>query len=323
MSLAVFGAGAWGTALANVAAEASGEPAPLIGRDPARMEAVARDRENAARLPGAPLHGGVRPTADLAAAKSAAMVLLVAPMQSLREAAQALAPHLAPGATVVACCKGVERGTLALPPAVLAETLPGRPHALLSGPSFAEDVARRLPTAVTLASSDPEVAAFAAERLATRAFRPYRSGDVTGVALGGAAKNVLAIAAGAVAGRGLGASAVAALIARGFAELARLGVALGAQPETLAGLSGLGDLVLTATSEKSRNFSLGLALGRGEPPPDRLAEGAATADALVALASERGVEMPISEAVAEVVAGRISVAAAVEALLSRPLRAES
>ncbi|MFD1331752.1 NAD(P)H-dependent glycerol-3-phosphate dehydrogenase, partial [Methylopila musalis] len=157
---------------------------------------------------------------------------------------------------------------------------------------------------------------------ATRSFRPYHTTDLTGVALGGAAKNVLAIAAGAVEGRGLGASAVAALIARGFAELTRLGVALGAKSETLSGLSGLGDLVLTATSSKSRNFALGLALGRGEPPPDKLAEGAATAEALVALAQANGVEMPISRAVAEVIAGRASVASAIEDLLARPLRAE-
>ncbi|MGA0533747.1 NAD(P)H-dependent glycerol-3-phosphate dehydrogenase [Hansschlegelia sp. KR7-227] len=323
MSVAVVGAGAWGTALANVAAEATARPTPLLGRDMARMADMAGGGVNALRLPGVRLHPGVLPTANPDAIRGAEIVLLVVPTQALRGVTVALADRLSSGAVVVACCKGVERGTLALPPEVLAETLPGHAAALLSGPSFAEDVARGLPTAVTLASADETVAARVAETLATRSFRPYRSSDVVGVALGGAAKNVLAIAAGAVEGRGLGASAVAALVARGFAELARLGVALGARSETLAGLSGLGDLVLTASSPRSRNFSLGLALGRGEPPPEKLAEGAATADALVALARRHGVEMPISSAVADVVGGRVSVAEAVESLLARPLRAEA
>ncbi|WP_020187138.1 NAD(P)H-dependent glycerol-3-phosphate dehydrogenase [Methylopila sp. 73B] len=323
MSVAVVGAGAWGTALANVAAEACGGCTPLIGRDAAAMAEVAAARVNARRLPGVALHDGVAPTADLDAVGGEDVVLLVTPMQTLRAVARDLAPRLKPGAIVVACAKGVERGAHALPPQVLSETLPGFGHALLSGPSFADDVARGLPTAVTLAASDETLAAALAARLATRSFRPYHTTDMTGVALGGAAKNVLAIAAGAAEGRGLGASAVAALIARGFAELSRLGAALGARPETLAGLSGLGDLVLTATSSKSRNFALGQALGRGEAPPDKLAEGAATAEALVALAAAHGVEMPISAAVAEVVAGRVSVAAAIEGLLARPLRAEA
>ena len=321
--VAVVGAGAWGTALANVAAEASGGPVVLLGRDAGYMAEIDRTRENAARLLGAPLHPGVRPTADRAGLRGAEVVLLVVPTQTLRSVAADIAPHLESAAAVVACCKGVERGTRALPHDVLAEALPGRPAALLSGPSFAEDVAHGLPTAVTLACADEALAGRIAATLATRSFRPYRSSDVVGVALGGAAKNVLAIAAGVVEGRGLGASAVAALIARGFAELARLGAALGARPETLAGLSGLGDLVLTATSQKSRNFSFGLAIGRGEPPAAKLAEGAATAEALAALAAERGVEMPISAAVAEVVAGRMSVAEAIDNLLARPLKAEA
>lgn len=321
--VAVVGAGAWGAALANVAAEATSAAIPLIGRDAARMAEVAQSRTNETRLPGVALDRRVEPTADLAAASGAGVVLIVTPTQTLREVVAGLAPHLSPGAAVVACCKGVERGSHKLPPAVLDETLPGNPNAVLSGPSFADDVARGLPTAVTLAALDERLAAELAGRLATRSFRLYHSTDVTGVALGGAAKNVLAIAAGVVEGRGLGASAAAALIARGFAELARLGAALGARPETLAGLSGLGDLVLTATSEKSRNFSLGLALGRGEAPPEKLAEGAATADALVELAAERGVELPISAAVADVVAGRLTVPKAIERLLARPLRAET
>ncbi|MFD1703697.1 NAD(P)H-dependent glycerol-3-phosphate dehydrogenase [Methylopila henanensis] len=321
--VAVVGAGAWGTALANVAADASAAPVTLIGRDAAAMATIAAARENARYLPGAPLNPHVTPTAALDAVAGAEIVLLVTPTQTLRAVAAELAPRLKAGAAVVACAKGVERGANALPPEVLAEALPGVALALLSGPSFADDVVRGLPTAVTLAASDETLAARLAARLATRSFRPYTSTDMTGVALGGAAKNVLAIAAGAAEGRGLGASAVAALIARGFAELARLGAALGARPETLSGLSGLGDLVLTATSPKSRNFALGRALGRGEPAPAKLAEGAATASALVALADAHGVELPISRAVAAVVAGRVSVAEAIEKLLARPLKAEA
>ena len=304
--IAVLGAGAWGAALANVAAEASGADVPLIGRDAAAMAEIESARENARRLPGIRLHDGVRAAADLSSLSTADIVLFVTPTQTLREVAGLAAPHLKAGAVAVAACKGVERGSLKLPHQVLEEALP----------------ARGLPTAVTLACADEAVAGRVAEALATRSFRPYRSTDVVGTALGGAAKNVLAIAAGVVEGRGLGASAVAALVARGFAELARLGAAIGARPETLSGLSGLGDLVLTATSPKSRNFSLGLSIGRGEPAPQKLAEGAATADALVALAGEKGVELPISAAVAEVVAGRLSVADAIERLLARPLRAE-
>jgi len=322
VKVAVVGAGAWGTALANVAAEATGELTPLIGRDPARMAEIARDRVNAARLPNIPLHKGVYPTADKTTLTDADIVLMVVPTQTLRAVCTEIAALVGPETVVVSGCKGVEKGTLALPHVVLEEALPRSRRALLSGPSFAEDVALGLPTAVTLASPDEAAAALVCEALATRSFRPYRSTDIVGAALGGAAKNVLAIAAGAVAGRGLGASAVAAMVARGFAELGRLGLALGARPETLAGLSGLGDLVLTASSTQSRNFSLGLALGRGEPPPNKLAEGAATVEALVALAAERGIEMPISAAVAEVLAGRVSVGAAVAGLLARPLKSE-
>ena len=321
--VAVVGAGAWGTALANVAAEATGAPVPLIGRDASAMAAIDLARVNATRLAGATLRPEVRATAELAAIAGADVVLLVTPTQTLRAVAAAIEPHVDAGAVLVACCKGVERGSIALPHEVLADVAPGRAIALLSGPSFADDVAIGLPTAVTLACADEGVAADVSARLATRSFRPYRSTDVAGVALGGAAKNVLAIAAGVVEGRGLGASAVAALVARGFAELARLGAAMGARPETLSGLSGLGDLVLTATSPKSRNFSFGLALGRGLATPPKLAEGAATAEALVALAAARGVEMPISLAVADVVAERASVAEAIERLLARPLRAEA
>lgn len=322
MKVAVVGSGAWGTALANVAAEATGGIVPLLGRDQAVMAGIASARVNAARLPGVTLNPHVAPTADPDMTRDADIVLLVSPTQALRSVALGLAPLLKPSAIAVTCCKGVERGTLALPHEALEAALPNHRRAILSGPSFAEDVAAGLPTAVTLACADAEAAAVIAENLATRAFRPYWSDDVVGAALGGAAKNVLAIAAGVVAGRELGASAVAALVARGFAELARLGLALGARPETLSGLSGLGDLVLTTSSPKSRNFSLGLALGRGEPQPKSLAEGALTAEALVALAARHGVDMPIASAVAEILADRLSVGAAVANLLARPLRGE-
>ncbi|HEY0291329.1 MAG TPA: NAD(P)H-dependent glycerol-3-phosphate dehydrogenase, partial [Hansschlegelia sp.] len=301
---------------------ATGERTALIGRDPARMAEIAKARVNAARLPDIALHQGVHPTADRTAVSDADIVLLVVPTQTLRSVCAEFLPLMSPGAIVVTCCKGVEQVTLALPHEVLRDALPDIRHAILSGPSFAEDVALGLPTAVTLASHDENAAILVTESLATRSFRPYRSHDMDGAALGGAAKNVLAIAAGAVAGRGLGASAVAAMVARGFAELARLGLALGAKPETLAGLSGLGDLVLTTSSTKSRNFSLGLALGRGEPPPNKLAEGAATVEALIALAARHEIDMPISAAVADVLSGRVSVGAAVANLLARPLRAE-
>jgi glycerol-3-phosphate dehydrogenase (NAD(P)+) len=322
LRVVVVGAGAWGTALANVAAEATDSETPLLGRDAARMAEVAETRVNADRLPDIRLHPKVLPTADHDVVRDADIVLLVSPTQALRQVAAELAPLVRSDAIAVTCCKGVEQGTLDLPHEVLAEALPCLRHAILSGPSFAEDVALGLPTAVTLACVEAEAAVKIAESLATRTFRPYWSDDVVGAALGGAAKNVLAIAAGAVAGRGLGLSAVAAMVARGFAELARLGLVLGARPETLAGLSGLGDLVLTTSSTKSRNFSLGLALGRGEPRPNKLAEGAATVEALIALAAEHGVDMPISSAVADVLAERVSVGAAVANLLARPLRAE-
>jgi glycerol-3-phosphate dehydrogenase (NAD(P)+) len=264
-------------------------------------------------------------------------VLIAVPAQALRGTVSGLAGAIAAGTPVVACAKGIERTTRRFMTEIIAECLPEAIPAILSGPSFAVDVARGLPTAVTLAAADETVAQMLTRSLGSAAFRPYHSTDVRGVEIGGAAKNVLAIAAGIVAGRKLGASAVAALTTRGFAELMRFGRAYGAQPETLTGLSGLGDLILTCTSPQSRNFSLGLALGQGHdldtpslPSPasggkgggGHLAEGAFTAAVLVDMARARAVEMPIAAAVAAVLDGALAIDAAIEALLTRPLRAE-
>jgi glycerol-3-phosphate dehydrogenase (NAD(P)+) len=238
-----------------------------------------------------------------------------------------LAAAVRAGTPVLACAKGIERGTRKFMTEVIAECLPQAVPAILSGPGFAEDVARGLPTAVTLAAQDETMAQALARAVSSPTFRPYHSTDVRGVEIGGAAKNVLAIAAGIVAGRKLGTGALAALTTRGFAELARFGRAFGARGETLTGLSGLGDLILTCLSPQSRNFSLGLALGQGRTVEEahrdgKLAEGMFTASVLVEMANERGVEMPIASAVAAVLDGRMNVDAAIESLLTRPLRAE-
>jgi glycerol-3-phosphate dehydrogenase (NAD(P)+) len=252
-------------------------------------------------------------------------VLLVTPAQTTRQMAGEIARHVAPGTPIVLCAKGLERDSGLLLSQVVAEAAPGCVPAALSGPSFAADVARGLPTAVTVAAEDGALADRLSQALASAQFRPYAATDLVGVQIGGALKNVLAIACGAVAGKGWGASALAALTARGFAELSRLGLALGARSETLTGLSGLGDLVLTCSSPQSRNFAFGMALGRGEARQDggKLAEGVHTAAVAVAFAARHGVEVPVSAAVAEVLAGRISVEGALTALMSRPLRREA
>jgi glycerol-3-phosphate dehydrogenase (NAD(P)+) len=320
-SVSVLGAGAWGTALANVAARAGHEVA-LWGRDPALMAQMAQARENP-RLPGVALEPGVRLEADLARAAGADLLLAVVPAQATRDLAERLRGLVAPGRPIVLCSKGIERGTGLFMSEVLAQSLPDNPPAILSGPSFAADVSRGLPTAVTLAAQDEGLAQAVAAALGNPSFRLYHSTDVTGVEIGGAAKNVLAIACGIAAGRGLGASAGAALVARGFAELSRFGRACGARPDTLMGLSGLGDLVLTCGSTQSRNYAFGCAIGRGDAQgPGKLAEGAFTAAVLVELAAARGVDMPISASVDAIIAGRIGVDAAVEALLARPSKAE-
>ena len=321
--IAVVGAGAWGTALANALVRA-GRAVTLIARREAAATAMRESRANP-RLPDVRLDERIAVTADIGAAADADAVLLVVPAQSLRAAASALAPALRHGTPVIACAKGIERGTRKFMTEVIAESAPAALPAILSGPSFAADVARGLPTAVTLAARDRKVAEALAHSVGSPSFRPYHATDVRGVEIGGAAKNVLAIAAGIVTGRGLGASAAAALTTRGFAELMRFGEAYGARVETLTGLSGLGDLFLTCSSPQSRNFSLGVALGRGARPGaegDKLAEGAFTAAVLTDMALARDVDLPVAAAVAAVLEERISIDGAIEALLTRPLKGE-
>jgi glycerol-3-phosphate dehydrogenase (NAD(P)+) len=318
--IAVVGAGAWGVALANVAARA-GRSVTLVARDEGAAAAIAKTHESP-HLPGIRIDPQVGVTATLE--PEAAAVLLAVPAQSVREVAAKL--HVAPATPVIACAKGIEQHTLRFMTEVIAETVPQATPAILSGPSFAADVGKGLPTAVTLAAADTALAQDLARAIGVPTFRVYHSSDVRGVEIGGAAKNVLAIAAGIVAGKKLGASAAAALVTRGFAELARFGEAFGGRPATLMGLSGLGDLILTCTSRQSRNYSLGATLGEGVAPQQaaagKLAEGAFTASALVELASRKGIEMPISAAVAAVLAGKLTIDAAIEALLMRPFRAE-
>ena len=323
---AVIGAGAWGTALANAAAS-RGAAVTLWGRGAAAMAEMAARRQNTRYLPGVALAPGVAPTADAAALRSADTVLAVVPTQELRAALTSLTPYIRDDAALVVCAKGIERATGAFVCDIARDILPRNPIAILSGPSFAADVARGLPTAVTLACADEARASALSDALASANLRIYSSGDVRGVEIGGAAKNVLAIACGIAQGAGLGASAGAALVARGFAELSRFGRALGARTETLTGLSGLGDLVLTCNSPQSRNFALGHRLGAGETLAEalargKLAEGAATAQILCELALRHGVDMPISAGVASILAGRAGVAQTVSELLSRPQRRE-
>jgi glycerol-3-phosphate dehydrogenase (NAD(P)+) len=321
--IAVIGGGAWGTALALTCVRA-GCSVSLWESDPANAAHLAVHRESRF-LPGVRLDEGVAVVADLGETARAQAILLVVPAQAVRAVTKALSPFLAPGKPVIVCAKGIERGSQKFMTEVISESAPGATPAILSGPSFAADVARGLPTAVTLAAGDEALAAALARAIGSAAFRPYRSTDVRGVELGGAAKNVLAIAAGVVTGRGFGASAQAALTTRGFAELVRFGRAYGAKPETMMGLSGLGDLLLTCSSPQSRNFSFGVELGRGHKPADihgGLAEGVFTAPVLLAMARERAVDMPIATAVAALLEGTLSVDAAIESLLTRPLKAE-
>jgi glycerol-3-phosphate dehydrogenase (NAD(P)+) len=319
-SVSVIGAGAWGTALAAVAARA-GREVVLYARDAASAAQIAATRTNP-RLPEVRLDAGVGVTSDIAAAARADIILIATPAQHLREAVSLLAPHLAGATPVIATAKGIERGTHKFMTDVIAETAPDALPAILSGPSFAEDVARGLPTAVTLAAKDEQLARALVQALGSATFRPYHTTDVRGVEIGGAAKNVLAIAAGIVVGRKLGASAQAALTTRGFSELVRLGRACGARSETMAGLSGLGDLILSCSSPQSRNFALGIALGRDEPRPQRLAEGEFTAPVLIELAASQDVDMPVSKAVAAILSNAVTIDEAIDSLLTRPFKAE-
>jgi glycerol-3-phosphate dehydrogenase (NAD(P)+) len=320
-SVAVIGAGAWGTALAGVAARA-GRDVVLYARNAASAAEIAATRANP-KLPGVKLDARVEVTDDIGLAAGADIILIATPAQNLREAATALAPHLAKATPVIASAKGIERGTHKFMTEVIVESAPNALPAILSGPSFADDVARGLPTAVTLAANNEQLAIALVQALGSSAFRPYHTTDIRGVEIGGAAKNVLAIAAGIVVGRQLGASAQAALTTRGFSELMRLGGACGARSETISGLSGLGDLILTCSSVQSRNLALGIALGRGEARPrDRLAEGEFTAPVLIELAASQNVDMPVSSAVAAILGSKMTIDAAIGSLLTRPFKAE-
>jgi glycerol-3-phosphate dehydrogenase (NAD(P)+) len=319
--VAVLGAGAFGTALACAEA-AEGLPVVLWGRDASAMTEIAARRENPRRLPGVRLPEAVVPVSDLAAVAEAQALLLALPAQQtdgfLRDHARDLPP-----VPLVLCAKGISGTDFRLQSEIAAEYCPDQPCAVLTGPGFAGEIARGLPTALTLACADPAVGRLLQSLLSTPRLRLYLTEDVAGAQLGGALKNVIAIACGMVEGAKLGASAQAALMTRGFAEMARLVAALGAQPETLTGLSGLGDLSLTCNSPQSRNFALGHALGAGAAPPEgRTVEGVATARAAVRLAEKHGVEMPIAAAVADVLDKVLTIPQAMEALLSRPLKEE-
>jgi glycerol-3-phosphate dehydrogenase (NAD(P)+) len=318
--IAVLGGGAWGTALAQTAARA-GRDVTLWEFDAGHADHLASARESRF-LPGVKLEPSIKVTRALGEAAQNDAILLVVPAQALRSVVTALAQTMKSGTPLIACAKGIEHGTHKFMTEIIAECTDQSVPAILSGPSFAADVARGLPTAVTIAAADALIAEKLAHALNSGSFRPYHSTDVRGVEIGGAVKNVLAIASGIVNGRGLGASASAALTTRGFAEMVRFGRALGARPETLTGLSGLGDLILTCSSPQSRNFSYGAALGRGEAPGGKLAEGAFTAPVLLEMAREKNIDMPISTAVAEVIAGRLNIDQAIGSLLARPIKSE-
>jgi len=326
-SIGVIGGGAWGTALATVAGT-NGAAVTIWAREPEVVESINQGHTNSEFLPGIALGKNIRATVDLAEATAADALLLAVPAQFVRGMTTEMAEHLAPATPVVICAKGIERESGALMSDVLQETLPKALGAVLSGPTFAAEVARGQPTAVTLACSDDDVGTALVQRLGGRAFRPYLAADIIGAQVGGAVKNVLAIACGIVAGRELGDNARAALITRGMAEMMRFGQALGAAPQTLMGLCGLGDLVLTCTGAASRNFSLGVAVGQGADLDDYLgnrktvAEGVFTASATVARAATADVAMPISAAVDAIVQGRVSVDEAIDGLLSRPFKIE-
>ncbi len=317
--VAILGAGAFGTALA-VALARGGLTVALHARDEAEADAI-RARGETRRLPGVRLPENVTVHAETADVAHAEAVLLAVPMQRLSGFLRS-APGLN-GARLVACCKGVDLDRLEGPSAIIAAACPESPVALLTGPSFAADIARGLPTALTLACVDDAIGAQLQQLLSTPALRLYRTTDVVGAELGGALKNVIAIAAGIVIGAGLGDSARAALMTRGYAEMLRLATHFGARPETLSGLSGLGDLVLTCTSTQSRNFRYGQALASGTAFDAAITvEGGATAQAVAALSQRIGVEMPITRMVAAVIGGKLAIPEAVEALLSRPLKQE-
>ncbi|HEY6024513.1 MAG TPA: NAD(P)H-dependent glycerol-3-phosphate dehydrogenase [Pseudolabrys sp.] len=323
--IAVLGGGAWGTALALTCARA-GRTVTLWEHEPGNANNLEQKRESKF-LPGVRLDNAIKTTRDIVEAADSDAILVVVPAQAVRSVVKSLATSIAARTPLIACAKGIEHGTHKFMTEIIAECAPRAVPAILSGPSFAADVARGLPTAVTIAATDGKAALDLAHALNAGTFRPYHSTDVRGVEIGGATKNVLAIAAGIVTGRGLGASASAALTTRAFAELVRFGKACGASTETMMGLSGLGDLILTCSTPQSRNFSCGVALGKGEKPETathgKLAEGVFTAPVLLEMAREKNVEMPISSAVAAMLSGKMSVDEAIESLLTRPLKSEA
>lgn len=327
-TIGIVGGGAWGTALATVARRA-GRDVLLWAHEPETVAAINQTHANSAYLPGIDIDPAIEATSQLGDVATGDALLVVSPAQHLRPILTKLRPLVRDAQPLVLCCKGIEQSTGLLMSQVAADVLPGATIAVLSGPSFAAEVARELPVAVTLATGAEDLGRDLSHALKSRSFRCYWSGDVVGAEIGGAVKNVYAIASGIVVGKELGSSAQAGLITRSFAEMARFGVAMGAALETLIGLSGLGDLVLTCGSEQSRNMSLGIALGRGAKTAEVLSErlsvteGVATAEAMVEIARARRIELPIAEAVHAIVSGEISVDAAIGALLSRPLRSET
>ncbi len=321
--VAVLGGGAWGTALA-IQMQRAGNPVRIWARDKALVDALQRG-ENPRYLPGVRLPSDIVATNDIAVAlEGADCVLAVTPAQAMRKTLESIQERVEPGVPLILCAKGIEHDSGLLLSKIAESLLPANPAGALSGPSFAADVAKGLPTAVVVAARDVSLASALALRFSTESFRCYSTGDLVGVEIGGALKNVFALAAGAVAGAGLGASAQAAMVTRGFVELRRIGQAFGAEPETLMGLSGLGDLLLTCSSPQSRNFAYGLAVGRGESRSGLpLAEGVATASVAAKLARDRGIDAPIIAAVAGILDGALTIKAAVSALMSRPLRTEN
>lgn len=326
-SIGIIGSGAWGTALAQ-AARFAGRDALLFARDAELATSIATSKVNSSYLPTIKLDAGLRVTSNPADLKTCDALLLATPAQHLRDAATLIVPHIKPGVPVIICAKGIEITTGDLMHKVAGGILKNHPLAVLTGPNFANEVAQGLPAACVIASNDEALAQDLCLSLGSRTFRPYSSTDVVGAEIGGAIKNVLAIGCGVVLGKGLGENARAALVARGLAEMMRLAIACGGKSETLMGLSGLGDLVLTCSSAQSRNMSLGLALGQGRKLADVLAErhtvaeGVTTAKAALALARKYKVEMPLIEAVHAILHEGAEISATIEALLARPFKAE-
>ncbi|AYD02819.1 NAD(P)H-dependent glycerol-3-phosphate dehydrogenase [Neorhizobium sp. NCHU2750] len=322
--IAVIGAGAFGTALATVFALEGRHPVTLVGRQPNLMADLRGDRVHDAALPGVPLPDSLQFSAEPDAVAEANVVLFVMPSRAQFDAARHYGPYLSKGASVVICAKGLHPSERLLTEVLSAE-LPNTQLAVLSGPGFAADIARGLPTAMALGAQDLPLAENLARILSGRSFRLYASPDVIGVQLGGALKNVLAIACGIIEGAGLGESARAALISRGLAEMSRLVDAMGGKADTVRGLSGLGDLVLTGTSHQSRNLRFGISIGKGEPAQTTggpLVEGAFAASVAARLGRKHSVDLPVTEAVAAIIDGRLDVMAAMEQLMTRPIKAE-